>query len=64
MTFSETANVSALYRQQKHTQARLRIYNDDSPVPIRPDVKASGPRTDWVQWAEKVVGLRQQLGAR
>lgn len=37
MTFSETANVSALYRQQKHTQphshrhteGRLRIYRDD-----------------------------------
>lgn len=49
MTFSETANVSALYRQQKHTPARLRVYSDDRPVPMCPDVRASGPRTDWVR---------------
>ena len=35
---------------QAQAQARLRIYNDDGAVPMRPDARASsGPRTDWVK---------------
>lgn len=69
MTFSESADVSALYRQRQRTQARFSFLwayftaRSTVQVPMSPDVRAVG-RTE-VQWAEKGVrfaGAGEQPG--
>lgn len=66
MTFSETANVAASYRQQKHTEARFRIYNEGRAVSMNPDARArarAGGQSRWIEQS-RVASLRQRWGTQ
>lgn len=66
MTFSESVNVSASYRQQEHTRKGtfICVIGDDGAVPMCPDDSGSRPGRQRVKRAESVPGSAAAVAER